>query len=215
MKLAVCLLTADRSEYTCRTLESYINTNYNLTSLLLHADDGSENDSNTRAAEAAGFLTVYRARVRSGPVAACRALWHYAIASGASHILHLENDWVFDRVIPQSVLGISDTYDCMRLYGEFKAQAGDRMPCGPHIMGTKERIAWSPAVFGSWERTAAAHWGGPPSITRSDLMLHAIQSATTFKELSTRMLRLRTIRPLRNVVWHIGEERTPGAKFNA
>lgn len=213
MKLAVCLLTADRSGYTADTVASFVECADRPEFIRLHADDGSCDASNMRIAEAGEFDTVYRVRNRRGPVAAVRAMWNAAAERGATHILHLENDWQFER-------GLVLREDCQtqRLYADLKSRHGDRSPTGPHIMGTKERIEWqtehAQGESAVWQR-GVAHWGGPPSITQTELLVRAIGSTDTFKGVSLALSRLDTLRRISNTCWHIGETRTPGAKFNA
>lgn len=211
MRLAVCLLTADRSEYTGRTLESFVENADRDEYIRLHADDGSASLSNMHLAEAANFLTVYQSTVRRGPMAALRFMWGSAFSLGATHILHLENDFEFVAPLPD---WWGKQFDSIRLYGDKKARSGERTQVGPHLMGTKTPIAWN--QYGPHWQRGFAHWGGMPSITRADMLVNAVNVGDTFKSLSLgAMNRLDTLRPMENIVWHIGEERTPGAKFNA
>lgn len=176
MKLAVCLLTADRADYTAETVASYIECAHRPEFLLLHADDGSEDSENFDIAEDAGFQTVYQETSRRGPLRACLYMWHYAMQAGATHILHLENDWEFTRGLP-----LREDVECMRLYGAYKSRDGKRQETGIHRMGTKEPIKWNDVEPG-WQR-GFAHWGGPPSITTAAAMFRAIRAANTFKEI--------------------------------
>src|SRR5690349_12362359 len=208
MKLAVCLLTADRADYTAETVASYIECAHRPEFILLHADDGSESVDNFDIAEDAGFETIYSSSARCGPLMACLHMWNYAIQAGATHILHLENDWEFCRG-----LILRDDVECVRLYGAMKSKRGNRQATGIHRMGTKKLIKWHDCEPG-WQR-GFAHWGGPPSITAAHAMAVAITEAQTFKDISLRLNALDTLRPVDNIVWHIGEHRTPGAHFNA
>lgn len=213
MKLAVCLLTADRPEYTVETVLTYSERAHEDSHILLHADDGSTRRDNIQIAAAGGFDTIYATHERRGPMMALRVMWAKAASLGATHILHLENDNEFVAPLPRF------DADCVRLYGEFKCKDPNdpRAPVGPHIMGTKERIEWSEEFTdvrrNRWFR-ALAHWGGMPSITRTDLLLRAICNAESFKDISMQLQRIDTLRPAANITFHIGNTRTPNAKFN-
>lgn len=212
MRLAVCLLTADRPEYTAETVASYVTHADKSSHIRLHADDGSERRDNIQIAAAGDFETVYATTDRRGPVAALRCMWAHALALGATHILHLENDIEFVAPLPAF-----DTADCVRLYGERKARSGPRQMTGPFRIGTRERIVWTPdftdMTGNDWSR-GFAHWGGMPSITRADLLVRAATPAKTLKDICYKLNSLDTIRPRVNLAWHIGDIRTPGAKFN-
>lgn len=207
MTMAICLLTADRPEYTNETLTTLERFNPRLCDdyVLLHADDGSAEDSNQLMAEAAGFLTCYRTKERRGVVPALRVMWKTAADLGASHILHLENDI-------RSLWRLPDRRDAdsVRLYGEYKGE-GTSYPTGPHIMGSRELIEWR-EVGGRWQR-AQCHWGAQPSITRTDLLVPAIIAAASLKDVSRQLLRIDTLRPRINFVAHIGAEKTVNPRF--
>lgn len=211
MKLAVCLLTADRPEYTADTLLSYMNKADEPGHIKLHADDGSERRDNIQIAAAADFETVYATDKRRGPVAAIRCMWTKAAAMGATHILHLENDIEFVAALPRFDV------ECVRLYGERKARSGPRQMTGPHRMGTTDRIEWKEEFSdfrgNVWYR-GCAHWGGMPSITRTEMLLRAAMHAETFKDISMMLRFMDTLRPRDNIIWHVGDTRTPNAKFN-
>lgn len=210
MRLAVCLLTADRPDYTAETVATF--TEHVVTSdmLLLHADDGSQTMSNVLIAQAGGFETVYETKHREGPLSALRAMWSVAVQHGATHILHLENDWEFCGPLPTGF----DARQCVRLYGERKGRTGERQMTGPNRMGTKQPIDWFDLVPNKGWQLGNAHWAGPPSVTHAHLLIDAVFKAQTFKDLSLLMNTLETVRPRENVVWHIGDKRTPGARFN-
>lgn len=210
MTLAVCLLTADRPELTQKTVKSFRNHNRTKGVILLHADDGSKGNHNFQIAERAGFETVIcvgGAGKRVGQVIPLSIMWAEAASRGATHILHLENDQEFVAPLPTR-----RDAQCIRLYGEKKEQGdGPRAYCGKHIIGTKELIHWD--VDGhDWQR-GEAHWGGQASITETELLLKGIENAKRMKDISMRLQRLDTLRPYKNIVWHIGTERTPGGVF--
>ncbi len=206
MKVAVCLLTADRAGYTASTLLSF--RRFNPPSpdlLLLHADDGSATDLNIQRAKMAGFQNVYSSAERKGPILALRDMWACALNMGAEWILHLENDIDWVAPIPER-----RDADSIRLYGALKGREGPRAVTGPHLMGTKTLIDWQPAGDG-WERGVAS-WGGQPSITRASVLWQAIAPPQVWKikQLSMAMQQLDTLRPVENITWHVGEQQTPG-----
>lgn len=212
MKLAVCLLTADRPDYTADTVASFVEHADEPQFIRLHADDGSERRDNLQIAAAGEFETVYATNDRRGPVAALKCMWTKAAALGATHILHLENDIEFVSSIPRY------ESECVRLYGAQKARNGKRMKTGEHIIGTKEPIKWAhlfTAINGNKWESGIAHWAGMPSITQTELLLRGIMHAERLKDICFALPRLETIRPERNICWHIGDRRTPGAKRNS
>lgn len=203
MKLAVCLLTCDRAELTARTLTSFAGQNPFLTDALrLHADDGSTDHTNHNLAARYGFATVYTAARRLGPGHALRVMWRKAIAKGATHILHLENDWEWVAPIPTGIEA-----DCIRLYGRLKQKDGPRAKTGEHIIGTTEKINWQPMPDREGWEIGVCHWGGPPSICRADLLFEAAMNAADspkIQRITASLPRVMTARPLENIVWHIG-----------
>lgn len=210
MKLAVCLITADRSDYTGRTIETLIEHNDTDRMILLHADDGSKSPSNKRLAEAGGFTTIYESAKRRGVVPALRHLWLQAAQYGATHILHLENDCESLRPLPMQAF--SEWVDCVRLYGEYK-DAARQYPTGPHHMGTKDPIRWQP--HGAFWQLARCHWGAQPSVTKSALLVEAITHAESLKDVSMYLRDILTLRPQFNITSHIGVVKTEGARFHA
>lgn len=205
MTLAICLLTADRPELTRATLESFRAHNPDAGHhLLLHADDGSASRDNFLLADRAGFGNVYASAYRKGSPAALACMWDAAVQMGATWILHLENDIEWVGPIPTR-----RDAESIRLYGALKMRDGPRAPAGVHIMGTKEPIDWTPAGDG-WERGVAS-WGGQPSITLAKPLLDAVTApgVDRLKQVSMALQRLDTLRPVENLVWHVGEEATP------
>lgn len=211
MKLAICLLTADRPEYTADTVLSYLTHCDEPQHIRLHADDGSERRDNIQIAAAGDFETVYASQERRGPVAPLRVMWCKAASLGATHILHLENDIELCAPLPRF------ERECVRLYGDLKARSGPRQKTGPHLMGTKTPIDWEPEFTdihnNQWYR-GRAHWAGMPSITRADLLVRASVHAETLKDICHALHTLDTLRPERNLAWHVGDTRTPHARYN-
>ncbi|MGH8432100.1 MAG: hypothetical protein ACREUF_17030 [Solimonas sp.] len=208
MTTAICLLTADRPEYTRRTLEALDAFRPSVGYHYLHADDGSQSGENVALALKHRFKTVYRSKERKGPVAALRAMWAEARTRGASHILHLENDIEIIAPIP----GRRDA-DSVRLYGDTKSPGGARSKTGTCIIGTKEPIVWKWDGDG-WFR-GVAHWGGQPSITRTDLLLDAVAKAKKVKHIALTLARMDSLKPAWPVAIHFGKETTPNHKIES
>lgn len=198
MKLAVCLLTADRANETAETVTTFIEHNETDGMILLHGDDASTTNWNFEIAVAGGFETVYKNQTgeREGQIPALAAMWSTAYRRGATHILHLENDQKFVKPIPKRRDAQS-----IRLYGEKKMEGdGPRCMTGPHIMGTKEVIQWGNDGH-DWQR-GVAHWGGQASITEAELLLRGIHGAKRVKDISMKLQRLDTLRPWENITFH-------------
>lgn len=214
MKLAVGLLTADRHDLTHRTVVSFINHVYRGRLTLLHADDGSETSDNIDIARAAGFRTVYMSCERRGQVPAIDALVRHALASGATHFMYLENDWEFVRPVPLAGIAyLAGNFTSVRFYGAWKRSTEPKQKTGEHIIGTKTKIDWLPLTWApGWEGTMAAHWGGPPSVTKIQPLAEALKTAKKIGDLNYSLARIPSARPIENFVEHIGLERTPGFK---
>ncbi len=211
MLIAIGLLTADRRFLTRKTLHS-ITTHADVYNCIrLHADDGSKTHDNFTLADEYGFKTVYRTGKRTGQIPAIKCLLANAIARGATHFLYLENDWRFTRRLRfSSIEHLIDGYDSVRLYGAYKRSIHPLQKAGEHIIGTKEKIRWTPLkVSGDWEATPQAHWGGPPSITEINLLHSAAQRSRKIGDLNRKLARISTARPVDNFVEHIGFNRTP------
>lgn len=206
MKLAVGLMTYNRPELTAVTVGTFIACNPQLGASLLHADDGSEDLRNLEIAQAAGFRTV-RSGPHAGQLANLRALLDAALDLGAEHFLLMENDWRWVRGL-DDLPALPPAVDCVRLYGAFKDEARKR-PARPFHMGGFSEIAWVESKWPGWHE-AFAHWGGPPSIARVDVLRQLAADALSYKGMSLRSMHLVTIRPAENFVFHIGDKTTEG-----
>lgn len=192
--IAVCLLTSGRAYYTETTLRTFSQHNHGQNFTLLHADDGSADDRNMELAEEHGFETVYRSSSREGGVPALRHMWNEAARQGCDRILHLEND--FEWVAPIPMID----WPCVRLYGAMKGRGAlHSLACTRNLV-TNEPVEWKPHEQG-WER-APIHFGGPPSIIGTDMLLKAVASAKVLKDIG--LFTVDTLRPVENIVWHIG-----------
>lgn len=192
--LAVCLLTCDRSDYTETTLRTFSEYNDKAGLTLLHADDGSRDERNLVLAASHGFETVFKSAQREGGVTALRAMWNDAVRRGCSRILHMENDFEWVGSIPDI------EWPCVRLYGPMKGR-GELFGLAAKInLVTREPVVWEPHCEG-WER-GQTHFGGPPSIIETQLLMPAVAKAQTLKQIG--LFTVDTLRPLENIVWHIG-----------
>lgn len=214
MRLAVCLITADRPDLTAATLESLDRMNPHLDAIRLHGDDGSEDMHNHAIAAAHDFSTVYSGQNRAGQIPALKRMWSRALRAGASHILHLENDQEFVRPLPTRPMPAQ----CIRLYGKYKMLDPNhpRALASEKRMGTGERIEWAPVEdWPGWER-GFAHWGGQASITVAPLLYRGLlracggDGAATMKDIGVELNRLDTLRPEMNISYHMDAPATPG-----
>lgn len=201
--IAVCLLTCDRVDYTARTLETFAQHNDLDRFLLLHADDGSQDTRNEDLAQSYGFTTVVSHGTRRGWLVTRLRLIRRA-AKRAPWILNLENDIETVRPFPWPLFeyaakdhGIS----CLRLYGQWKDR--DRQDaCLTRHKATGQPVQWRP-YRGAPEASQIGfiHWSAQPSVTRADdLLSHHRPGGPPLGGL--------TVRPKKNVTYHIGIERT-------
>lgn len=219
MKLAVCLITADRSEYTKATLESFTHYNAGLDCLKLHADDASKNGENWSLAKQHGFLTVVKSPDgRRGGQTMRREVINQAAHLGASHVMILENDIETARPFPIAFLEFAfqrnDVY-CARLYGEYKERNNQRR-CGRSHYG-KGKDTYNPnwQTFvnpqGENAQIGDIHWGAQPCVTRikDAVWLHdGTMSEGQIRKKCASMTEL-TVRTMDNVCYHMGALRTP------
>jgi GT2 family glycosyltransferase len=202
--IAVALLTCDRVEYTQRTLETFAAHNDLDRFVLLHADDGSEDTSNNDLAQSYGFTTVVDHPTRRGWLVTRTRLLRRA-AKRAAWILNLENDIETVRPFPWTLFEYASkdySISCLRLYGQWKDR--DRKDaCLTRHKATGERVDWRP-YRGAPESSQIAriHWSAQPSVTRADDLL-------SHHRISGPPLGGYTVRPKKNVTFHIGLERTP------
>jgi len=208
MRVAVCLQTADRSDYTARTLASFAAHNDLKRFALFHGDDASATTENRDLAHAYGFKTLVRTKARIG----CLPLRTALIVAAARHadwILLLENDIDSVRPFPWALLhhvaSIKWLYT-LRLFGAFKGP-NQTDPC--HIVNK-----WKPEKPVKWKALGKSpepaeygliHWSAQPSVTRTRPLVDLHCSGI-------RELRLKTARVVDNVMVHIGDVRTHQAR---
>lgn len=208
-RIAVGLLTCNRTELTERTLASFSALHPAGTfHALLHFDDASDTRGNRHLAYDYGFTTVNRSLPeRQGQMSGLRALVSAAERAGADWFLFLENDWEWERPFPRWAIG-RDTLPVVRLYGAAKAKTGPRAPTGRTNMATGREIVWYRTHDPALEFTDAAHWAGPPSISRMLVMREVVKHASV--KAASKALSYPTLRVGENCVWHLGEETTEG-----
>ncbi|MGE0366947.1 MAG: hypothetical protein AB7Q00_14565 [Phycisphaerales bacterium] len=230
MKLAVCLITADRYDYTKLTVDSFMDHNVrhipNL--MLLHADDASSDMRVRECARKAGFELACGTKFgkpRRGGQRMRHDVIDFAAQRGASHVLVLENDWESVRQLPmETIEGVFTNHDyvyCMRLYGRYKEldeNGVGRRACGKTHYGKGKNTydpKWMPLNGYSEDiEVGDIHWGAPPSVTHINaaVMLHdGTRSESDIRKKCAMMTEL-TARVVNNVFYHIGNDRTPGFK---
>jgi GT2 family glycosyltransferase len=202
--IAVALLTCDRAEYTARTLKTFAEHNDLSRFVLLHADDGSEDTRNNDLAQSYGFTTVVDHPKRRGWLVTRTRLLRRA-AKRAPWIFNLENDIETVREFPWRLFEYAAkdySISCVRLYGRWKDRA--RLDaCLTRHKATGEPVEWRP-FRGAPESSqiGRVHWSAQPSVTRSDDLV-------SHHRISGPPLGGFTVRPKKNVTFHIGLERTP------
>lgn len=208
--VAVCLLTCDRPALTAIAAQSFVAYNPGRRELLLlHADGGSETGENVGIARAHGFQTLVappRAE-RIGQMATLRIFLEAVQRAGAEWMVWLENDWESVAALPNERFIATSGMDTIRLFGVRKMRTGPRALAGPHRIGTREPIVWTPAMPG-WEQ-GRAHWGGGGTIVRTDVLTRQVHQPR-LKDVITADTALRSLRPLHNLMWSLGLETTPG-----
>lgn len=212
MRVAVCLLTCDRHDYTKVTLESFSRHNELGRFTLLHGDDASSDERISPLARSFGFRTMVRNIIRRGVVATTRDLIAMARARGADWVLLLQNDFETVKPFPWELfhrVAADPGVWCLRLYGEHKNRDGSR-PAGTRHKGRGGApIDWQ--SYGDGAQVAVAHFSALPSVCKSKLAFDLLTLATTMRGamVASGGIDLNTVRVTENVVWHIGDERTP------
>lgn len=217
MRIAITFLTCDRFDYTQITLRSLVQHNDLSKFILLHGDDASTDQRGNELAKDCGFTPrVMNTGRRRGVARMTADLFNAAQKAGATHILNLQNDWCTVRPLPMEdidrIFADPKVY-CMRLYGAMKSATGR---CGIHHGGRDPRkvVDWRPYLLPGYQ-IGDIHWGHPPAITITKFGLALTQGADREGESCRRSGRIMdyfTVRPVENIVNHIGRERTPEFK---
>lgn len=208
----VVLLSCERLDYTMRTVDSFLEHNSDLSGFeLWHCDDASQDSRIREAVGRTAFKPLVYTRERAGVTAMIRRASRKLMDVGAEWMLLLENDWETVRPFPwaafQAVVDRGDVYT-MRLYGDHKERGGVR-PAGTRHRGRNgAQPNWQ--RFDSYE-VGDIHWGNPPSVSRVEQVVWLHQGVSTEKQaiVKSGMIQLRSARVVENVVYHIGESRTP------
>jgi hypothetical protein len=208
--IAVALLTCDRYDYTRRTLETFAQHNDLSQFKLLHADDASTDPRIVPLVQSYGFSSVVEQRTRRGWLHTRTWLMKTAVKV-APWVLYLENDIETDRPFPwdlfRFIAKTGSNVSSLRLYGRYKDR--DRKDaCLTRYKGTKYQnagggtnVTWRPLQRApEASQIAYIHWSAQPSVTRTEEVLeHHMAKAP---------LRGWTVRVKKNVMFHIGTERT-------
>jgi hypothetical protein len=217
MKIAVCLISADRYEYTKATVESFHKFNLGLNLTLLQADDASEDNRVREVGTLHGFEQINKSNgKRLGGQAMRRLAITAAAKRGATHVYILENDIETVRSLPVAFLAYAFTDPevyCVRLYGLCKERNGQRK-CSPYHLGRGkiQPVEWN--EYRNEFETAQigdVHWGAQPCVTRigEAVWLHADTQRESDIWRKCTKLQAKTVRLLNNVTFHIGDDRTP------
>lgn len=205
--IALCLQTCDRYALTVRTLETFAAHNDLRRFALFHGDDASSDPRVGDLVASYGFTTVAKTLTRFGMLPVRKALIDGAAERGADWIFLLENDIETVRPFPWDLFAYvakdRGVY-CLRLYGRYK-DAARTQPCLTVHKRDRVYVKWEP-YHGAPEsaQIGRIHWSAQPCVTRTpELRAHHRTGAESERF---------TVRVKKNVVSHIGTERTPGRK---
>jgi hypothetical protein len=184
--------------------------------ILCHGDDASTDFKNHAIVQEAGFKTIVQSQQRAGAFALRKRLIEQTIELyHPTHILIWENDWQCVRPIPWRAMQKAldeDTWQ-FRLYGEHKQEDKTR-PAGPlHAGKNKKDPGWEPFIYdGTRCERGDIHWATPPTLCRVEELQYIMKDSKSDKEawLKSGDLSVLTARVVKNVVWHVGFDQTPG-----
>jgi hypothetical protein len=206
MKIAVCLLTCDRDDYTATTLSTFTAMNPDLDRFdLWHADDASTSDRNMNLAASYGFRTVVQNATRLGWLETRRALFTAAARQRAKWVLFLENDIESLRPFPWDlfdfVVKMHQRVFCLRLYGRFKNAAKTDRCLETHKREGHAPVNWQPLKFApELAQIGRIQWSAQPCVTKIEPLLALHKTGHEPHAL--------TVRVKKNVMGHIGVTRT-------
>lgn len=214
--LAVCLLTCgpERVAETARTASTFKAHNRGRKDVvLLHVDGGGEGSRvNQTIAAGHGFETISAPRKRVGQIESLRAFLADRRVTTSNFVLWLENDWESERPLPPpEFFKANGHFAQVRLYGARKMKGdGPRALAGTHIIGTKTPIDWRPLEREpGWEK-GRCHWGAGGTLVKPSILLGGAYEAARLKDIIVAANNCVTIRPVENILWHIGEKTTEG-----
>ncbi len=214
--IAVCFLTCgdDRLDLAERTASSFARLNAGRCDLvLLHVDGGGPGRaSNNKIARAHGFETISSPVQRVGQIESLRAFLDDRRTRSADFVLWLENDWESEKPLPSPVFFKANSHLAqIRLYGARKMRGdGPRAMAGEHIIGTKTLIDWKPVAREPGWEMARCHWGAGGTLVKPSILLGGANLATRLKDIIVMADNCVSIRPVENILWHIGETTTGG-----
>lgn len=207
----VCLLSCDRYDYTIQTASSFVEHNGD-GFVLWHCDDASTDQALRPAVQALGFQPLVYTEARVGVTEMIRRIASRLQRLGAEWLLLLENDWETVRQFPWDVFReIQQRGDVwsFRLYGQYKARGETRPVKRCHQGRNNAEVRWQ--ALGEYE-LGDIHWGNPPAVSRVDQVAWLHTGAKSEKDAIIRSggIRDHVARVTENVVYHIGEQHTPG-----
>ena len=219
--IAVCLLTCGREHLTERTVETFAAHNKGRQDLVrLHADCSSgtptligDYNTNVILANDGGFGTIHAPAERVPQMVSFRQLIEEAALRGAEFVLWLENDWESVAPIPEldwlRNFRDLDSIVTWRMFGARKMREnGPRAMAGEHRIGTKDKVDWRETPGSGWE-FGLTHWAAGGSIATLAHLKSQIHR-WRLKDVITAKNDLRTMRPVKNLMFHIGDETTDG-----
>lgn len=216
----VVLLTCERLNYTAMTSASFRRLNAAAIAdgrlRLWHADDASTTPGLCEDVGRWGWAPLVQTARRVGVTDMIRRIARRLEHDGAGWMLLLENDWESERALPwpviEAVQARGDTY-ALRLYGTHKGRGGT-IPCGTRHRGRGGADpAWQPQEAGGEAfEIGDIHWGNPPTVARVQEVAWLHKSATRERDVISRsgQVQAHVARVRENVVYHLGEDRTPG-----
>lgn len=217
----VVLLTCERFDYTNITARSFLRHNSGAIEAgrlaLWHADDASTDERIRSYAARAGFRELVYTRERVGVTDMVRRIARRLAHLEAEWLLLLENDWETVRGLPWPVIEAATAPGsgiwALRLYGAYKGRSGT-IPAGTRHRGRNGADpCWEELTAGGERyQVGSIHWGNPPTIARVAEVEWLHKSAKREKDaiLKSGEIGAKVARVIENVVYHVGEDRTPG-----
>lgn len=210
--IALCLLTCGREDYTKRTLVSFDALNDMERFTKLHFDDSSAGARNDELAARFCFQSLPKRNARLGVSVATLLLVQEAFLRGIPWTLVLQNDWESVKPFPWHLLQRihdDDSIWALRLWGRYKDQ-GDPIKDEVHKGKRSTPVEWEPYADGA--EIASIHYGAPPTAYRTEMLLRLLAGSSHEREAmrNSGAIDAMTVRVTDNVVYHIGEDKTPG-----
>ena len=209
--IALCLLTCGREDYTKRTLASFDTHNDMERFTKLHFDDRSVGTRNDELAARFGFQSLPKRNARLGVSVATLLLVQDAFLREIPWTLVLQNDWESVKPFPWHLLHRIHDDDgiwSLRLWGRRKDQ-GDPIMDEIHKGRRSAPVEWVPYDDGA--EIASIHYGAPPTAYRTEMLLRLLARSSHERDAMRKSgaIDAMTVRVTDNVVYHIGEDKTP------